>query len=124
MSYSGAKRPLYFTTQEGETIVYNGDHNSIGGVQHEESRAFTTRQIDLQPGQTFFLTTDGYTDQQSDDNKKFGTARLKNLFREIRSLPLCEKKHRLESELTKHQSHQAQRDDITIIGMEWLGMQN
>lgn len=123
MSFCGAKRPLYFTTSKGETIVCNGDHYSIGGVQHEQSRTFTTQHIDMEAGQTFFLTTDGYTDQHSDDNKKFGTARLKALIREIHALPLDEKKHRLESALVKHQSQQSQRDDITIIGLEWLGMQ-
>jgi serine phosphatase RsbU (regulator of sigma subunit) len=120
--FSGAKRPLYITTGEGEPLVFKGDHSSVGGIQRETSRTYSIREVPLQPGQTFYLTTDGYADQNAPDNEKFGTTRLKQIFQEIQKLPLKEKKQRLETVLLQHQSGQVQRDDITLIGVEWHGI--
>lgn len=119
--YSGAKRPLYMTVAGGnETQVIGGDHCGIGGWQREPGRFFSTQEIRLEAGQTFYLTTDGYADQHSDENRKLGSTRLKALLQEVRLLPLAGKKERLESALVSHQGRQSQRDDITIMGLEWL----
>ncbi|HUB66961.1 MAG TPA: SpoIIE family protein phosphatase [Candidatus Methylacidiphilales bacterium] len=119
MQYSGAKRPLHYTNTRGELFTCKADRVSIGGLQREESRNFTTHTFDLIAGQTFYLTTDGYADQPSLDNQKFGSARLRSLFKQIHALPLAEKQKKIEEALNRHQTTQKQRDDITVIGMEW-----
>jgi PAS domain S-box-containing protein len=119
MYFSGAKRPLYYTNATGDIVVCKGDRASVGGLQREESRVFTTHAIDLQPGQTFFLTTDGYVDQPAIDSRKFGSVRLKALIQEIHALPLEQKQRKIEEALDQHQTKQQQRDDITVIGLEW-----
>ena len=119
LSFSGAKRPLYYTNASGELEICKGDHYSIGGIQREEKRVFTTQQIRLEPGQTFFLTTDGYVDQPSPENKKLGSQTLKILLKEFAGVPFTEKKRRLEEALDRYQNNAPQRDDITLIGMEW-----
>jgi PAS domain S-box-containing protein len=117
--FSGAKRPLYYTNAAGELFVCKGDRASIGGLQREKNRMFTVQTIDLQPGLTFYLTTDGYADQPAMDGQKFGSIRLRALLQEIHALPLVEKQRKLEEALNDHQAKQQQRDDITVIGMEW-----
>jgi PAS domain S-box-containing protein len=119
LHFSGAKRPLYYTDAAGELFVCKGDRASIGGLQREENRVFTVQTIDLQPGQTFFLTTDGYVDQPAMDSRKFGSVRLRSLLQEIHALSLEEKQRKLEEVLDHHQAKQQQRDDITVVGMEW-----
>jgi PAS domain S-box-containing protein len=119
MYFSGAKRPLYYTNAEGELFTCKADRVSIGGLQREENRVFTTHAFDLKAGQTFYLTTDGYTDQPSVDNRKFGSVHLRSLFKDIHALPLSEKKKKIEEALNQHQTTQQQRDDITLIGVEW-----
>lgn len=121
LKFSGAKRPLYLCSESQELTVINGDHHSLGGMQRERARIFTTQTLDLVPGQTFFLTTDGFVDQHSPSNEKIGTGRLKAMLQDIRFLPLAEKKQRIECALIEHQGTQMQRDDITLIGVEWLG---
>jgi PAS domain S-box-containing protein len=117
--FSGAKRPLHYTNAQGDLFTCKADRVSIGGLQREQSRSFTTHALDLTAGQTFYLTTDGYADQPSVDNQKFGSARLRSLFKQIHALPLSEKQKKIEEALNQHQTTQKQRDDITLIGMEW-----
>jgi PAS domain S-box-containing protein len=119
LSFSGAKRPLYYTDARGELMACKPDRFSIGGLQREDSRVFTVQTIPLEQGQTFYLTTDGFADQPSPENQKFGSQRLRTLLKELHALPLEEKRNQLEDALDRHQGHQNQRDDITVIGMEW-----
>jgi serine phosphatase RsbU (regulator of sigma subunit) len=119
LHFSGARRPLYYTNSFGELQICKGDHYSIGGIQREEQRVFTTYPIPLESGQTFFLTTDGYVDQPSEENKKLGSQNLKIILKELAHEPFIEKKRRLEEALDRHQNRTPQRDDITLVGMEW-----
>jgi PAS domain S-box-containing protein len=117
--FSGAKRPLYYTDGKGGIHVCRGDRVSIGGLQREDFRVFHIQTVDLKVGQTFYLTTDGYADQPSGTNEKFGSVRLRKLFQEIDGLTLKQKQERLEAALNAHQGEKPQRDDITLVGMEW-----
>jgi len=117
--FSGAKRPLYYTDGKGGIHICKADRTSIGGLQREQFRVFQMQTIALKPGQTFYLTTDGYADQPSEANEKFGSIRLRKLLQEMDGLSLKEKQERLEATLNKHQGGKPQRDDITLLGMEW-----
>jgi PAS domain S-box-containing protein len=117
--FSGAKRPLYYTDGAGGMHVCKADRVSIGGLQREEFRVFQMQMVDLKPGQTFYLTSDGYADQPSMGNEKFGSIRLRKLLQEIDGLSLKEKQEKLEMALNQHQGGKKQRDDITLVGIEW-----
>jgi serine phosphatase RsbU (regulator of sigma subunit) len=121
LDFSGAKRSLFLTNAQGELFVGKGDRFSIGGFQREESRVYAVSRVYLEPGQTFYLTTDGYADQPSVTNEKFGSQRLRLLFKDIYALPFADKQRFIEAALDQHQGEQPQRDDITIIGVEWRG---
>lgn len=61
MQYAGAFNQLYIF-RNGELIVFKGDRMPIG-IYLREKPTFTNHEIDLQIGDTFYMFTDGFTDQ-------------------------------------------------------------
>ncbi|MGQ9806543.1 MAG: SpoIIE family protein phosphatase [Chlorobiales bacterium] len=114
--FSGAKRPLY-CIQNDEFIEFKGDRYSIGGRQRETERKFTAHEIPIQQQTTLYLTTDGYIDQANAQRESFGSKRFKELLKISSPLSLDKQKEKLEAELAAHQQTEAQRDDITIMGV-------
>lgn len=116
VKFAGAKRPL-FVVSNGEVQQIGGDRKSIGGRQVEPVRQFTPQQFWLNKGDTIYLTTDGFADQNNPRNEKFGVDRFRELLASVASLPLPEQKHTLEVTLDTYQKGRPQRDDITVIGV-------
>ncbi len=114
--FSGAKRPLY-VVQNGELSEFKGDRYSIGGRQREVERKFTAHDIPIEHQATLYLTTDGYIDQANPQRESFGSKRFKELLKAIASLSPDKQKAKLEYELSAHQQQEAQRDDITMMGL-------
>jgi serine phosphatase RsbU (regulator of sigma subunit) len=115
--FSGAKRPLY-AVQNGELIEIKGDRFSIGGRQKEEQRKFTLHKILLSAPTAVFLSTDGYIDQANAQRESFGSKRFKHILPELAALDAKKQKAKLEQELATHQQNEAQRDDITLVGIQ------
>jgi len=117
VTFTGAKRPLYYMTQTAEKLVaLKGDLKSVGGLSLRQ-RPFTNKEILLRKGDTIYLTSDGLIDQSGINKRKFGTLRLIKLLEENAHLPMAEQKTVLEDELQKHQQNTEQRDDIMVIGV-------
>jgi serine phosphatase RsbU (regulator of sigma subunit) len=123
LAFAGAKRPLYIVrngnpdNSSPELIELKGDHESVGGRQKEEKRVFTRHEVELQTGDTVYLTSDGFSDQPNMQGKKFGSKWLKETFSLIASHSMSEQKSKLVNLLENHQWNEDQRDDITIIGI-------
>ena len=80
--FSGAKRPLfYYNSSENKIITLKGDRKTIGGAnsRYKSEIKFTNQEILITDYDTIYLTTDGYTDQNNKERKRFG----KNQFTEI-----------------------------------------
>jgi serine phosphatase RsbU (regulator of sigma subunit) len=116
VTFTGAKRPLYHIHNSG-LVEIKGDRKSIGGLQKEEKRTFTKNEIEVNPGDMIYMTTDGFADQSNNKEKKYGSHRLKEYLQKNAKLSLGEQKKELLAELEAHQGDEAQRDDITILGI-------
>ncbi|WP_338792809.1 SpoIIE family protein phosphatase [Bernardetia sp. MNP-M8] len=116
VQFTGAKRPLYYF-QNSFLQSLKGDVKSIGGRDRKE-KPFTTQDLYLMKGDCLYLMTDGFSDQQNSDNKKFGTTRLLELLEKNASLALPVQKQELNDELQTHSWGVEQRDDITIVGVK------
>lgn len=114
--FSGAKRPLYYTTKAQEIQTAKGDRRSIGGA-NPANKEFTNQDVELNKGDIIYLSTDGLIDQNNIDRKKFGTKKLIETLNGLRFKPLPEQKVLLEQKLDEHQSQTEQRDDITFLGL-------
>ena len=116
LTFSGAKRPLYYIKQGSQIIeTLKGDTKSVGGKQYK-NRSFTEQELILYKGDMIYLTSDGLADQNDINKRKFGSTRLKEILSKNAYLSMGEQKGLLEKALEKHQEGTEQRDDITIVG--------
>jgi len=117
ITFAGARRPLYYTQGE-ELKEEKGEKNSIGGIQREEIRTFTNKEIILAKGEMLYLFTDGIIDQSNVAGKRYGSVKFFELLDQIKSIGMREQKALILASLATHQSMAAQRDDITIVGIK------
>ncbi|AFM03773.1 serine phosphatase RsbU, regulator of sigma subunit [Bernardetia litoralis DSM 6794] len=118
ISFSGAKRPLYFTTPLGKIESLRGTRRSIGGTNRKTLKPFNVETLFLEKGSILYLTTDGFADQNNKNNEKFSSLHLMSILSEINKLPLSKQKKQLEITLDKYQEGTEQRDDITVLSVK------
>lgn len=116
ISFAGAKRPMIICDPQGHIETHKGDRNPIGGKQKERRRKFTTLNFTLQKEATYYLYSDGFTDQCDPINRKFGTKRLREAFSHIAPIDLKQKHEFLVKTLDLFQKNEPQRDDIALMG--------
>jgi serine phosphatase RsbU (regulator of sigma subunit) len=119
--FSGAKRPLYiYSERKKELDEIKGDRVSIGGAKKRDlnNEGFKNHIIQAEKGDVIYLSSDGFTDQNDNERKRFGTSRLKEVIIENIALPMDKQKEVIVGELNKFQQDEEQRDDITLIGLK------
>jgi PAS domain S-box-containing protein len=118
IDYAGAMRPLW--------IVNNGTLREIRadkipiGTRHEsreEPLKYTTHTVHVTKGDTFYIFTDGYADQfGGDKNKKFSTAKFKDLILKNASENFSTQEKNIKLEHLQWKGDFEQVDDILVIG--------
>lgn len=83
----------------------------------DEEYNFTNHEINLGENSKIYLTSDGFVDQIGTNGKKFGTKRFKEIISQNKSLN--EINSELKNEFDAHIGDEDQRDDITILGLEF-----
>jgi serine phosphatase RsbU (regulator of sigma subunit) len=117
MTFVGAKRPLFsFKSQEQELVVLKGDRRSIGGIQNEDV-PFQNQEMMLEKGDVIYLSTDGFTDQNNLDRKRFGDQSFQEIIVAWAKTPLHQQKILFDNVLRNHMKGTAQRDDILVMGI-------
>ncbi len=115
--FSGAKRPLYYWDASTEQLhEQKGNRSGLGGNVRKQ-KEFVEHQITLPKGSILYLTTDGFADQNNEERKKYGGARLRKTLQQIAKMPLVDQKAALEATLETHQGVSQQRDDILVWGI-------
>lgn len=118
LTFSGAKRPLFYYEKELEKIkILKGDRKPIGGRYYQDVN-FTNKEIILSKGDIIFLTSDGIMDQNGPDLKKLGTRKFIEIIQENAKKTMSEQKNALELVLDNHQQGEDQRDDISVIAVK------
>ena len=124
LQYAGANRPLLMIRNK-ELTEYNASKFAIGG-QHRENKLFSDNTINLKSGDTFYLYTDGYTDQFGGiKGKKFMKRKFHELLSNICHYHMNQQKIVLEQtieewKLSPNQTewNHEQIDDILVIGFK------
>lgn len=117
ITFSGAKRPLFYCNGNFTTETLSGTRRSIEVLKDNGHIKFNNNEIILDKGTMLYLSSDGYSDQNSPERKRFGSKRLKELFAKNSQQALNRQKDILENQLDKHQQKEPQRDDICIWGI-------
>ncbi|MBK9284147.1 MAG: GAF domain-containing protein [Sphingobacteriaceae bacterium] len=114
--YSGAQRPLLLI-RNNELIEFKPSKFSIGG-HSTEGKKFELHEIDVLPGDCFYLLTDGYVDQFGGDNgKKFKFKNFKELVLSISKLPMQEQRNILNETFEAWKGSLEQIDDVCVMGI-------
>ncbi len=115
--FYGAVRPLYISSKKGFEIV-KGDGYSIGGIKSMEE-TFSSVDIDLSGGKSFYLFSDGFADQFGQVNgKKFMVKKLQNLLSEVCALPMEEQLHCISKDFNDWKGSVYQTDDVLLLGIK------
>jgi serine phosphatase RsbU (regulator of sigma subunit) len=119
MQYSGAHNPLYIISNNKGVPVFKeikADPMPVG-VHSARDQSFTNHEIQLEIGDTFYISSDGYIDQIGGENKhRFTSGNFKKLLIDIHDQAMYEQKEILDQTLKDWMGDEAQRDDILIIG--------
>jgi serine phosphatase RsbU (regulator of sigma subunit) len=117
LQYSGANRPM-IRVRNGLITEFKPDKMTIGLAPLKE-HSFTSQIINTLPGDTFYLFSDGFSDQFSElTDKKFKHKQLKHVIESMAGLSLSRQKEYLEDTFNEWKGHYQQIDDVLIFGFQ------
>ncbi len=114
LQFSGANNPLYFI-RNSELEYIKGDKMPV--AIHLRMQPFTAHEINLKPGDTFYIFSDGFADQfGGPKGKKFKYAPFKELLLDIHKKPMKDQKEILNNTFEEWRGDYDQIDDVVIFG--------
>ncbi|MCC7302670.1 MAG: SpoIIE family protein phosphatase [Bacteroidia bacterium] len=118
VSYAGANRPLYIIRKNiPEIEEVRASKFPIGGSGNEEKH-FEEHHLQLKPGDTLYIFSDGYPDQfGGGTGKKFMTKNFKRLLMLNHARPMEEIHRQLREEFEIWKGEFEQVDDVLVIGI-------
>jgi serine phosphatase RsbU (regulator of sigma subunit) len=118
LHFAGANRPL-IRMRNGELQEFKADKMTIGLAPLKES-PFTNQVMETQKGDTFYLFSDGYSDQFGEmTDKKFKYKHLRRVIGSCSGLPLGRQKEILESTFLEWKGNTQQIDDVLVFGFQF-----
>lgn len=123
MVFSGARNNA-FVVRNGEIQVLAATRRSVGLTIGDEYLPFEDSTVQLKASDQLYMFTDGITDQlivTERGEKKFGSARLKDLLVKQKHLEIADA-IALVKDTYQELSHGKERlDDLCILGVHWSG---
>ena len=118
VSYAGANRPLWIIRNGSSTVEeIKATKKAIGGFT-EDNQHFDSHTLQLQPGDSFYIFSDGYADTFSGtNNKKLTTKKFKELLLSIQHKSMAEQETHLDNFVENWKAGTEQVDDILVIGV-------
>ena len=116
LRFTGAETALHYW-QDGEIQEIKGNRHSIGYKKSDANYQFTEHEIGVSPGMKFYVTTDGYLDQNGGAKGfPFSRRRYIQTLNDSLNLPMEAQKQHLLSVLDEYQGDEIRNDDVTVIG--------
>ncbi|MDM8524048.1 SpoIIE family protein phosphatase [Desulfococcaceae bacterium HSG8] len=116
LTFAGAKMPLIYV-HEGELSIIKGDRQSIGYRKSNLDFEFTNHKISVEKGMSFYIYSDGVTDQLDEsESHRFGSRRLKELLKKNAHLPFKDQRKIISRTLDEYKGGGDMQDDVTIVG--------
>jgi len=118
LQYSGANRPLIMIRNRVLTEL-KPDKMTIGIAPIKEI-PFTNNCVDITQGDSFYLFSDGFSDQFSEiTNKKFKYKHFKRIIESVAGLPMAKQKEYLECSFKEWKGNAQQIDDVLVFGFQF-----
>lgn len=126
LQFAGANNPLFIIRKENEEYVVletRGDKMPVGFYSRMEN--FTNNEIDLLPGDSLYMFSDGFLDQfGGPEGRKFMKPRFKQMLIDNQGLSMSEQRGAFNNILENWINHEregedlyGQIDDVILIGV-------
>jgi phosphoserine phosphatase RsbU/P len=116
LRFAGARITLYWSNGI-EFHWVAGENRAICDRRHGN---YIDHDLELLPGYTYYLTTDGYLDQSGGEHGfSIGSQRFTAWLLENARKPLAEQRQAFSESLARFRGHHPQRDDITILSFRF-----
>jgi len=116
LRYAGAYNPLWMI-RNGELSETKADKQPIG--LYNDPKLYTTHTIEVQPGDSFYMFSDGFADQFGGElGKKFKSKSFKKLLLGMQDKSMEEQGQILEKEFNDWKGSSYQVDDVCVIGIK------
>ncbi len=116
VKYAAAHNPLYYVRKQTLNQV-KGSKFAVGSSQYKTEKGFKLHTIQAEPGDMFYIFTDGFQDQFGKKQKrKYMTRRFRNFLLSINRLPLSKQYEKIGAEFAHWKGDLPQTDDVLIIG--------
>lgn len=118
VKFSGAELPLFYFEDEKLQII-KGDRHSIGYKKSNADYEFKEHTFKTKKGMQFYLTTDGYFDQNGGDKGfPFGKKKFQKILETYQNYTHADQQEVLLNELADYQKDEERNDDITVVGIK------
>jgi serine phosphatase RsbU (regulator of sigma subunit) len=118
LQFAGANRPL-IRIRNGEPAEFKADKMTIGVAPLKE-QSFLNVDMELLPGDKFYLFSDGFADQFGEvTDKKFKLIHFKRILESVASLPMHIQKSHLEVAFNEWKGTSRQIDDVLVFGFQF-----
>jgi len=115
LEYAGANNPAYIISN-GQLIELQPVFNPVGVFVKE--MAFERLEFDLKENDEILIFTDGFIDQfGGPENRKYNTARFKDLLVDVSQKTMQEQKSILTAAFEQWKQNAIQTDDVTVLGI-------
>jgi len=116
LRFAGAGIPL-FCIQDGKLNVIKGDRYSVGYKKCAMDYRYTDYTVDIEEGMQFYITTDGYLDQNGGEKGfPFGKKKFKQLIEANHQESMHDQEKVFMAELAKYTDGAERNDDVALIG--------
>jgi serine phosphatase RsbU (regulator of sigma subunit) len=114
LQYAGAHSPFYLI--RNDTLeIFKGDKQPVG--VHYKETLFVSHDIQLQEGDVFYLSTDGFRDQMGGaHSKRFSSKQFNDLLEAIHTEPMFKQYDSLIRALEKWRGKNEATDDVLVMG--------
>jgi len=117
IDFAGANRPLYMV-RKGILSEYKADSMTLG-IDPVKEKSFTNHTIITQPGDSFYMFSDGFCDQFGElTDKKFKYGRFRQLIESVQGEEMAKQKFLLEKTFAEWKGKTQQVDDVTVFGFQ------
>jgi serine phosphatase RsbU (regulator of sigma subunit) len=119
MQYAGAINPMYFV-RNSKLLQFKASRHLLGIDSTEIFNYFENSTIDILPGDTIYLFSDGLPDQfGGPDGKKLGYRRFREFLEQISIEEMETQKSLISKFLIEWKGNYEQVDDILLIGIRF-----
>lgn len=119
IKFSSCEVPMFYVDDKLKINKIKPDRNTIISKNGNDEYKFIEHEIPIVGNMKFYITTDGYIDQNG-GNKSFplGKKRFVEIIEKSKFLKISEQENVFSTELKKYQGNENRNDDITLVCLE------